>query len=130
MPSPTQVRGTFHEAHAEAELVRLGYRIIDRNWRGGGGEIDRIALDGDILAFVEIRSRSSAAFGSPLETVRFGKQQRVIRAAVAYLAALPPGKVPMARFDVVSLTEVEGGGVAVEVVRNAFTPGDRRCWML
>jgi putative endonuclease len=130
MPSPTQVRGSLHEQHAEGELIRLGYRIIDRNWRGGGGEIDRIAMDGEILAFIEIRSRRSSAFGSPLETVRSQKQKRVIRAAIAYLAALPPGKVPMARFDVVSLTEVEGGGVAVEIVKNAFVPSDRRCWML
>src|SRR5205823_1728864 len=78
MPSPSQRWGAAHEEMAEARLVREGYRIVERNWRGGGGEVDRIAWSGEVLCFVEVRARSTASFGSPAETVDHTKQRKVV----------------------------------------------------
>lgn len=98
--------------------MRAGYRIADRNWRGGGGEIDCIAWDGDVLVFVEVRARAAVSHGRPGATVGIGKQRRVLRAAMAYLSgplARPPAQI---RFDVV---EIVGRDAAeVVILRAAF----------
>lgn len=123
MPSPTQEIGQRHERLAEVALRRAGYQIEARNWRGGGGEIDRIAKDGDILVFVEVRSRRGTKQGRPSETVRWTKQRRVIIAALAYLAERPPGPSPAVRFDVVSVIDIDSGEPEVEIIRGAFDAG-------
>ncbi len=120
MPSPTQNWGTHHEDLAETTLVRRGYQILERNWRGGGGELDRIAWDGDILCFIEVRARATADFGIPAQTVDRRKQQKLVRAAQAYLVQLP--RPVMARFDVVSIVD-DGQTVLVELYKNAFDAG-------
>src|SRR5256885_7044701 len=72
---------------AAAELLRkAGYRIVARNHRCSRGEVDVIAEKGDLLVFVEVRTRATAAFGGPEETVGVRKQRRVIAAARDYLA--------------------------------------------
>ena len=83
MPSPTQRQGARHEHVAEEELTRRGYLITERNVRTRRGEIDRIAEDGDVLVFVEIRSRSSLLHGRPSESVGAKKQRSVVRAAAS-----------------------------------------------
>jgi len=123
MPSPSQIIGAAQEAHAERALVAAGYRIIARNWRGSGGEIDRIAWDGEVLVFVEIRARSTSAHGEPSETVRFPKRRRLIRAAIAYLARLPEPRLPTCRFDVVSIVGHEAP--RVQIIPDAFDSGER-----
>lgn len=121
MPSPTQKRGAEQEALAERILSSRGYRIIERNWRGGGGEVDRIAWLDDLLCFVEVRSRAGRAGPAPEETVGAPKRRRLVRAARAYLTRFPPGALPMVRFDVVGITEYPGEpGHAITVLENAF----------
>ena len=115
MPSPTQNTGAGGEARAETALVKLGYLIVERNWLARGGEIDRIAWDGDVLVFVEIRTRQEDDHGYPEDTVTLKKQRRVARAAAQFLMGFSPGKVPAVRFDVVA---VSCGRVAV--FRDAF----------
>jgi putative endonuclease len=124
MPSPTQRWGAQLETLAEAMLARGGYRVIARNWRGGGGELDRVAWDGELLCFVEIRARRTDAFGLPAETVDWKKQRKVVRAAEAFLAAHHPAGGVMARFDVVSIV-ARGEGRAPEVllIKDAFDAG-------
>jgi putative endonuclease len=119
MPSPTQDRGQRHEDLAEEALTRAGYRIEERNWRGGGGEIDRVAWDGEVIVFVEIRSLSKTDHGLPFETVRERKQRRVVAAALAYLTRFSPGSVPLVRFDVVSVVHGDGDS-EIEIFRAAF----------
>jgi putative endonuclease len=114
MPSPTQAVGAAQEMLAERALVRLGYVIAERNWRGAGGEIDRICWDREVLVFVEIRGRAHRRHGDPSETVRSRKQRLVIRTAEAYLQSLP-GPLPPARFDVVGVV-----GSQVEIYEDAF----------
>ena len=67
-------------------LVKEGYEVVARNWRIKGGEIDLIALAPDgLIVFVEVKSRSSAAFGHPLEAITPVKQSRLIRLSLAWL---------------------------------------------
>ncbi len=118
MPSPTQHFGAFAEAEAERALVTAGYRIVERNWRGGGSEIDRIAWHGDVLVFVEIRARRTDEHGSPAETVRGTKQSHLVRGAATYVMPVHP--MPVIRFDVVSVVVEVGGAAQVEVIAGAF----------
>jgi putative endonuclease len=120
MPSPTQRWGASSEEAAEAFLRRSGYRIIERNWRAHGAEIDRIAWDGDILAIIEIRARRSAYSGRPEETVRHKKQRLLVRGALAYLRRFSPKRTPMIRFDVVSVVDPRHGPRRMWLIKNAF----------
>jgi putative endonuclease len=118
VPSPSQSFGFIQERIAECALEACGYRIADRNWRGGRGEIDLVAWDGGVLCFVEVRARTRSDYGWPDETVDRKKQRKIIRAALAYLCQFPPKQLPMARFDVVSILEGEP-----TLIRNAFDCG-------
>lgn len=129
MPSPTQRLGAQEEARAERALCRAGYVIEHRNWRGGGGEIDRIAWDEQTLVFVEVRARRAGSHGDPAETVGRGKQRHLIRAAATYLMRFGDRDMPTVRFDVVSVVTDR-----ITIIRDAFEvepagPGDA-AWML
>lgn len=89
-------------------LVRHGYEIIKRNFTVRGGEIDIIAEKADIIAFVEVKTRTIGSMTSAEEAVDLRKQRLIIRTAQAYLqnAAQPL----QCRFDV-AVVETEGGKV-------------------
>jgi putative endonuclease len=113
----TRESGASAEERAVDHLRRQGYRILARNLRLGIGELDIVALDGEVLAFVEVRSRSRADRGSALETVDAAKQRRLVRLASLYLARhRQPGRV--CRFDVVGITAGD-----IVLVRDAFRAG-------
>ncbi len=79
--------GAFGEATIAQYLETLGYDIIERNWRIKEGEIDLIACDSNsLLHFVEVKTRSSLAFGDPLEAIDRDKARRLQRLALAWLA--------------------------------------------
>lgn len=65
-------------------LKKLGYKIIDRNFRVGYGEIDIIAIDNNVLVFVEVKTRSSDNFGTPFEAITPWKLRPLIRTAQFY----------------------------------------------
>lgn len=123
MPSPTQSKGARWEAMAERHLEQAGYQILERNWRGGGSEIDRIAMDGEFLCFVEVRARSRADYGNPIETIDRRKQTFIVRGAKAYIMRFPPGGCPMVRFDVVAIVDLGDGHPEIMLHRNAFDAG-------
>ncbi len=102
-PRSTAARGRDGEDAAVAHLRGLGYVIVERNYRCRLGELDVIARDGDVLCFVEIRTRARADRGSALETVGADKQRRIARVAAHYLAARRPTASAI-RFDVVGIT--------------------------
>jgi len=99
--------GQFGERQAARYLEGLGYHIVERNWRHRHGELDLVALDADCLVFVEVKTRSSVAFGRPAEAVDRTKMARLRRLAGLYLQAHPT-KVGALRIDVVAITT--GGG--------------------
>jgi putative endonuclease len=110
--------GTLGEDLAVNALVEKGYRIVARNHIISGHEIDVIAMDGDMLVFVEVKTRSNRDYGKPLESIGYKRVKRLRKAAELYLAK---GKIKgvSVRFDAVSV-EMTGEKAVVEVVRNAF----------
>ncbi len=111
------VAGAAAEQRAEAYLMARGLRLVARNWRARGGEIDLIMRDGATLVFVEVRARAGMAYGGAAASVTSTKQARLVHAARLYLATL--GQVPACRFDVVA---EEAGRVVW--LRDAFQAPD------
>lgn len=114
----TKARGDRGEDRAVDELIRLGYEIVERNYRCKLGEIDIVARDGETLVFVEVRTRADSSHGDALETVSRAKQRRIGRVAQMYLVQREP-VFETCRFDVVGIT-----GDELTVVQDAFRLGD------
>lgn len=109
--------GTEGEDRAAKYLSRQGYRILERNYRTQSGEIDLIALDKDTLVFVEVKTRTSQAFGAPELAVNPRKQRRMVKAALGYLKYKKLHQMPC-RFDVVAISKDRDH--ELELIRNAF----------
>jgi putative endonuclease len=93
--------------------------VVERNFRAHGGEIDVIARDGDVLAFVEVRFREEDGHGLPEESVGPAKRRRIVAAARAYLATIPQSTWKKARFDVAAV-DGSGGATAIRYYPAAF----------
>lgn len=110
----SQQRGQQAESLAAKYLQAQGLKILTRNYRLRGGEIDLIGRDGEYLVFVEVRYRRNAEFGGALYSIDVRKQQRIIRTAQHYLMRhaidLP------CRFDVLALDETQ----QITWLKNAF----------
>ena len=106
--------GIEAEDRARAALEAAGYTIVEQNWRCDAGELDLVARDGSVLAFVEVRSRADAAHGHAAEMVGPKKRSKVVRAAKVYLAIERPIE-PLFRFDVVAIT-----GDQIEIIQDAW----------
>jgi putative endonuclease len=116
--SDRRARGREAEDLAAAFLRDRGFEILDRNHAIPRGEVDLVCREGEVLCFVEVRSRGSEAQGGPEETVGRRKARRVVAAATDW--ALRHGALEHAiRFDVVAVTFV-GGAPRIEHFRAAF----------
>jgi putative endonuclease len=105
-----QARGAFGEDLAAAWYRRLGFEVLDRNWRCSAGELDLVVRAGDLVVFCEVKARRSDGFGGAVAAVDHRKQARVRRLGAAWLAAHPEVAGGLrVRFDVVAVT---GGRVA------------------
>lgn len=102
-------------------LERDGYVIRDRNVLCRRGEIDVVAEKGDVLAFVEVRMRSTAVWGDPSMTVTYSKQRKVVLAAHEYCQRHRLFS-RVIRFDVASVVG-RGRGGHVEYIADAFEAG-------
>jgi putative endonuclease len=123
-----QAVGRRGEEAARAFLRRRGVRILAENFVCAAGEIDLIGRDGDTLVFIEVKARTSAAFGPPQLAVHRRKQRQIIRAAQWYLAERGTPEVPC-RFDVLALAFPEGGATPrVDWVRDAFPVEGVEVW--
>ena len=105
--------GHAGEDAAVALLQAEGYRIVGRNVRVPGGEIDVIARDGDTVVFVEVKARSGTSFGSAVRAVDARKRATLRAIAADWLQVVAPRA--RARFDVVT---IDGGRAVLH--RNAF----------
>ncbi len=110
--------GKRGEDLAAASLEKAGYRILERNYRCRFGEIDIVAEEGDVLAFVEVKCRRSESFGDPREAVGPPKQRKISMISLHYLAERHL-EHRAARFDVVAV-KLSPAGCSVELIRNAF----------
>jgi putative endonuclease len=111
--------GRRGERIAERHLRRKGYRILERNFRGAGAEIDLVAMDGETLVFVEVKTRRTTATGTPQEAVNAHKQRHLRRAGEVYALSHRAHDRPM-RFDVVAIVEDGGGHRRLELLKDAF----------
>ncbi len=118
--------GLEGEAVARRFLKDLGFRIVEENFNCPLGEIDLIVEDGDILVFVEVKTRRSTRFGTPAEAVHARKQRQILRVAEAYMRERR-FRGPC-RVDVVAV-EFPGQGTEarIELIRNAVQ-GTGRQW--
>lgn len=107
--------GRFGEAYAARHLVDRGMVVLDRNWRCDAGEIDLVLRDGRVLVVCEVKTRSSTAYGSPLEAVTSAKAERLRRLAARWLAEhrLRPDEV---RIDLVGVLAAPGRSPQVDHV--------------
>jgi len=120
-PAPHLALGAAGEARAARHLARQGYRIVARNVRAGGVEIDLVARRGRLLVFVEVKTRRCARFGPPELAVDPHKQARLIRGALAWLSEHGRG-ITRTRFDVVAC-EVGADPSGAETWRIRHLPG-------
>ena len=108
---------------AISHLIGLGYRVEARNYRCPFGEVDIIARDGEVLVFVEVKTRQSEYYGAPQEAVDLRKQKRLNRIALFYLACLGEGiKQESCRFDIVAISKNPHSGWDIDLIQNAFLP--------
>jgi putative endonuclease len=114
---PRQVSGARAERVAAAALERDGLRVIERNVRLGGGELDLVCRDGDVWVFVEVKARRPGWDDAPRAAVSWAKQRRLVRLAEAYMKWRGLRDV-RCRFDVVEVTIADVP--AVHHLRNAF----------
>lgn len=104
--------GRAGEAFAEQHLERLRYRLVARNWRVRGGEIDIIAVDGDVLVFVEVRARARRGPVIAEATVDERKLTRIMLAADAYLQRHDEFRDHVWRVDLIAIAFDADGSVA------------------
>lgn len=93
--------GAQGERLAMAELEKKGYTILAVNWRSGRNELDIVAQQGNVIVFIEVKTRATGFFGEPFLAVSREKQKRTILAANAYMAK--NDVMLEARFDIVSV---------------------------
>lgn len=111
--------GRLGETLAANVLVTKGYRLIERNYRCPLGELDIVTAKGDILVFVEVRTRRGQQFGTPEESITTKKKEHLIAAAQSYLQDKQLGDVDW-RIDVVAVElDAHGTLLRIDVLENA-----------
>lgn len=130
--------GRYGERVALRYVAERGWEVLDTNWRGKDGELDIVALDGDVLVVIEVKTRSGHGFGHPAEAVTPRKLARIKRLTGQWLTAFrerlaaarlaeeaaPGSPVPVlpdrrtrfgaVRIDVVAVTLQQQGRAVVE----------------
>ena len=118
-----RARGDAVESAALEFLQRHGLRLVARNARARGGEIDLVLLDGDALVFVEVRYRGSALFGGGAASVDAAKRRKLVRAAQAFLLRHPARADAPCRFDVIDASG-DPCEPRIEWLKDAFRADD------
>ncbi|MBU1237536.1 MAG: YraN family protein [Gammaproteobacteria bacterium] len=111
----TQAKGAAGEDTAARFLSKQGLRVIDRNFRVRGGEIDLICRDGSTVVFVEVRLRGRSDYGGAADSITAAKRAKIVLAARHWLARGQQHDLPC-RFDCVLLD-----GERIEWLRDAFS---------
>ena len=127
---PHLAAGVAGEDAAYFHLRRKGYKVVARRWSAGNlpGDVDLIAWQGDLLCFVEVKTRT-ARDATPAEAaVDNHKRNTLRRLASQYVRQLGQAEAPQVRFDVVSVYLVPGEEKQVVHFENAFAWSERRQW--
>ena len=114
MTTARRALGSSGEDAAAAWYEAHGYQVVSRNWRCRQGELDLVVRRGRTVVFCEVKTRTSTAFGAPVEAVTRAKQMRLRALAARWLeeSTTPAGEI---RFDVVSVL-----AGSLEVLEGAF----------
>jgi putative endonuclease len=107
-------RGRWGENLAAAHYLRLGYELIDRNWRSPSGELDLVLRLGSTYVFCEVKARRTDDYGPATAAVSAAKQRRIRQLGIEWLRAHDL-HADAIRFDVVGIT-----GVELVLIENAF----------
>ncbi len=119
VPNASHTLGAVGEGLAFHYLTRHGYKVLLRNYESPMGEIDMIAKQNGDLVFVEVKTRSSDAYGVPAEAVTYLKQRQIVKSALYYLKRYGvQGRC--CRFDVVSVLLPPEKEPVIEIIVNAF----------
>ena len=113
------VVGTLGEQAACTALTDQGYRILHRNYRVRGGELDVVCERNGTLVFCEVKTRTSAVFGLPEEAVTIAKRRRLRKLALEYLQR-EGRRARTLRFDVISVHVTNGVVGELRHIVNAF----------
>ena len=128
MTEARRALGKKGETAARGYLEQHGVRILLENFSCAAGEIDLIGREGDTLLFIEVKTRSSSAFGPPQLAVHYRKQQQIVRTAPWFLAERWIPEVAC-RFDVLAVTFPKGEEVPrIDWLRNAFPAEGVQVW--
>ncbi|SDB09163.1 putative endonuclease [Desulfonatronum thiosulfatophilum] len=100
-------------------LKELNYQILERNFRCKSGEVDVICLDGEVLVFVEVRTRAARSLSTPAQSVNQAKIAKVARAASFFLSRHDWWEKPC-RFDLVAVVH-NAQGLRLEHIPDAFS---------
>ena len=113
--------GALGERFAAAYLQKIGYKILEKNYKNEMGEIDIIARDGGEIAFIEVKSRSAQPYLSGKYSVDKRKQFHIMRTASAYIEAKERKEQP--RFDVIEIEIDRSSGRLINInhIKNAFS---------
>jgi putative endonuclease len=111
--------GLIGEDLALNYLLNQGYLLLERNWRFKHYEIDLIMKDGSFLVFVEVKARSTAAFGWPEQAVHLSKQAFLLKAAQEYL--FQNNNEGELRFDIIAIILTKSGP-KIEHIKDFFIP--------
>lgn len=114
------MKGAREEDLALRYLEARGLRLVERNVRAHGGELDLVMRDAGSLVIVEVRKRAHSSFGTAAESVDARKQSRIVHAARALLARRPELARLPARFDVVALDAAD----RIDWIQAAFDAED------
>jgi putative endonuclease len=112
--------GEAAENAALKHLTTLGLKLVTRNYRCRGGELDLVMLDGKTLTLIEVRYRSSENYGGASASVTWFKQRRIVLAARHLLATQGHLRRYPARFDVIAVSGVLDRAPRIEWIKNAF----------
>lgn len=113
--------GQAGEALALQFLEQSGYQILATNWRHSRAEVDLIAKDGEVLVFVEVKTRTNLSFGPPESFVTSKKEGFLAEAAAAYMDEI--GHDWEIRFDVIAIHWKDNEQHDLQHFKDAFFPG-------
>jgi len=115
--SDRQRTGNDAEAYAKKYLLSQGLIWVVSNYRSRFGEIDLVMRDSNVIVFIEVRARSSLAFGGGAVSVTYQKQQKIIKTAALYMQQHKMHNQVVARFDVMSF---DGIPPKISWIKDAF----------
>ncbi|MEW5895977.1 MAG: YraN family protein [Candidatus Omnitrophota bacterium] len=111
--------GRAGESAAVKFLKACGYKILEQNYHKSYGEIDIVAMDGETLCFIEVKTRENLDYGHPFEAVTPSKQRNIRKMAKTYLMEKEIENI-FVRFDVVGILSDPARVITIDLLKDAF----------